>query len=201
VGTERLCAATRVVRPTEELIRFVAGPDGEVVADLKCKLPGRGVWITATRGAVERAVRSKAIPRSLKRELRVPSRLADEVEKLLEGFALDALGIAHKAGEVIVGFARVEDTLAREQVAALLRAADASSEGARKIDRLVASTQHRKLPIVTLFRSAQLDLALGRANVVHAALLAGRASDTFLARCRALERFRTDGSKELPVAS
>ena len=189
-----------MVRSTEELIRFVASPDGEVIADLKRTLPGRGVWVTATRNAIERAVRKNAFPRALKREVRVSADLVERVERLLERFALDALGIAHKAGKVIVGFARVEDALDSEPVLALLRAADASPEGARKIDRK-ATSACRKLAVVKLFRSAQLDLALGRANVVHAALLAGQASEGFLARCRKLERFRTDGSKELPGAS
>ena len=43
---ERMCAATRTVRPVSELIRFVVGPQGEAVADIKGKLPGRGIWIT-----------------------------------------------------------------------------------------------------------------------------------------------------------
>src|SRR5260221_11532803 len=52
---ERLCVATREVRPVGELMRFVVGPDGSVVPDLKHRLPGRGVWITARRHLAEEA--------------------------------------------------------------------------------------------------------------------------------------------------
>jgi hypothetical protein len=47
----RFCAATRTVQPVSELIRFVVGPNGEAIPDLKSKLPGRGIWVTATRCA------------------------------------------------------------------------------------------------------------------------------------------------------
>jgi len=52
------------------------------------------------------------------------------------------------------------------------------------------------VPVIDVFTSAQLDLALGRSNVIHAALLAGAASDGFLARCHSLGRFRTTGPGE-----
>ena len=51
---ERMCVATRTVRPVDDMIRFVVGPDGEAVPDLKRKLPGRGVWVTATAGCAVR---------------------------------------------------------------------------------------------------------------------------------------------------
>jgi predicted RNA-binding protein YlxR (DUF448 family) len=192
-ATERLCVATRRVKPVADMIRFVAGPDGRIVADLKRKLPGRGVWVTATRQAVREAVRRKAFARALRREVEVEPELAERVEALLERSALDALGIARKSGALAVGFARVEAALERERVAALIHAADAAPDGVAKIDaaarrRIGAGAEH--MAVIALFRSAQLDLALGRANVVHAALLADRASDSFLARCRSLERFR-----------
>src|SRR5437773_10620244 len=103
-GTERLCALTREVRPLDELIRFVVGPDGTIVPDLKRRLPGRGVWVTATRKAIGEAARRNVFARSLKREVRAASGLGLEVERQLEGAALDALAIAHKAGRVAIGF-------------------------------------------------------------------------------------------------
>src|SRR2546423_4065002 len=90
-GTERLCAATGTVKPIGEMIRFVVSPDGTVVPDLKQKLPGRGVWITATRAAVQQAVTRKIFARSFKRDLRVAPALVAETERLLERGALDAL--------------------------------------------------------------------------------------------------------------
>jgi predicted RNA-binding protein YlxR (DUF448 family) len=190
-GSERLCAATRAVKPVEELIRFVVGPDG-VVPDVKRKLPGRGLWITAGRATLEDAIARKVFARGFKRDVHVTPELANQTERLLVRSALDALAIAGKAGLVASGFAKVEAALARAEVVALLHASDGGADG---VSKLRSALRHRPdgntIAVVNVFDSAQLDLALGRLNVVHAALLAGPASDTFLGRFRRLERFRT----------
>ncbi|SRR6266545_795466 len=192
---ERLCVATRTVKPVTEMIRFVVGPDGAVVPDVKHKLPGRGVWVTARRAAVTAAVARKAFGRSFKRDVRVSPDLVAMTEQLLERSALDALAMAHKAGRVAAGFAKVEAALAGEPVVGLIHAADASPEGVRKLDaaaRRRFAGEKDRLAVVATFNSMQLDLALGRSNVVHAALLAGPASTGLLARCQSLERFRSE---------
>jgi uncharacterized protein len=187
----RMCIVTREVRPVAELIRFVAGPDG-LVPDLKRRLPGRGVWVSARRSDVETALKRRAFARSLRVDVKVPSDLPDLVERLLERAALEALSIAHKASLVAIGFARVEGAIAERPVVALLEAAEAGADGSRKLRAALARRGEHALPveIVSSFTTAQLDLALGRLNVVHAALLAGRAVETFLARWRILECFR-----------
>src|SRR6266480_2416264 len=159
-ATERLCVATRRVKPTTDMIRFVVGPDGQVVADLKRKLPGRGAWVTATREALAEAIRRKAFARAFKREVRVEPDLADRVEALLERSALDALAITHKCGAVAAGFARVEAALQRETVVALIHAADAGPDGVKKIAAATRRTgpQDARIPVVERFGSAQLDL-------------------------------------------
>jgi len=190
-GSERFCVATGEVKPVEEMIRFVLGPDGAAVPDLKRRLPGRGIWITATRSALETAIARKAFARSFKRDVRAARDLVATTERLLEQAALDALAIAHKAGRVAIGFAKAEAALARDRVAGLVNAAEAAPDGTRKL----AAALHRredaaKVPAIGTFTSMQLDLALGRSNVIHAALLAGPESDTFLARATRLDRFR-----------
>jgi predicted RNA-binding protein YlxR (DUF448 family) len=188
---ERLGVATRTVRPVSDLIRFVVGPDGEPVPDLKRKLPGRGVWVTATHDALADAIKRKALARAFKREVRLPADLVARTERLLERSALDALAIAGKAGLVASGFTKAETALENEEVTALLHAAEAAPDGVRKLE---AAGRRREriepLAVVRILTSAQLDLALRRPNVIHAALLAGPPSDTFLARLRRLERFR-----------
>ena len=190
-GTERLCALTRAVKPVDELIRFVVGPDG-VVPDIKRKLPGRGLWITGEKAALKDAVTRNVFARGFKRELRVTPELVEQTEHLLERGALDALAIAGKAGLVTAGFAKVEAAIAREPMVGLIHAADASKDGVAK---LAGALRHRadadQMTMIKTFTTAQLDLALGRSNVVHAALLAGPANDTFLARFARLERFRS----------
>ncbi len=191
-GSERLCAATGEVTPVAEMIRFVVAPDGSVVPDLKRRLPGRGIWITATRPALRSALARKAFARSFKREVQVAGDLVDSTERLLEQAALDALAMTHKAGRSIIGFARVEAALGRERVAALIQGSDAGQDGVRKLQ---ASLRQRpdaeNIVIINTFAISQLDLAFGRANVVHAVLVAGPESEAFLARVARLERFRT----------
>jgi predicted RNA-binding protein YlxR (DUF448 family) len=187
----RMCAVTREIRPLSELIRFVVGPDGAAIPDVKNKLPGRGLWITATREALGEAIKRKVFTRGFKREVRLPPDLTGQTERLLERAVLDALAIAGKAGSVAAGFAKTEASLEHEEVIAVLHAAGAAADGVRKLQ----ASAHRRSEVppaeIGFLTTAQLDLALNRPNVVHAALLAGPASETFLARCRRLERFRT----------
>lgn len=198
-GSERLCAATGAVTPVADMIRFVVAPDGSVVPDLKRRLPGRGIWITATGPALRNALARKAFARSFKREVRVAPDIVEMTERLLERSALDALAMAHKAGRTVTGFAKVEAALVQQDwIMGLIHAADAGADGVRK---LAAALRRRSdagnIAIIDTFSSAQLDLAFGRLNVVHAALLTGSESETFLARVARLERFRT-GVTERP---
>jgi uncharacterized protein len=190
---ERFCVATRTVQPVSDLIRFVVGPDGRAVPDIKGKLPGRGVWVTATRAALDDAIKRRAFARGFKRDVRLPPDLAAWTERLLEQAVLDALAMAHKAGLVAAGFSRALQALEREDVVALVHAAEASPEGVRKL-KAVRQRRSQPPPVIEFLTSAQLDLALGRPNVVHAALLAGPASGTLLSRSRRLERFWTGGA-------
>jgi len=187
----RMCALNRDVQPISELIRFVVGPDGAAVPDIKNKLPGRGLWLTATQEALAEAVKRKVFARAFRREVRVPSDLPARTERLLERAVLDALAMAGKAGMVAAGFAKTQAALEHQEVIAVLHAAGAAADGVRKLQ--ANARRHRSVPPAEIgfLTTAQLDLALSRPNVVHAALLAGPASETFLARCRRLERFRT----------
>jgi predicted RNA-binding protein YlxR (DUF448 family) len=195
-GTERLCAATGTVKPIADMLRFVVAPDATVVPDLKQRLPGRGIWVTATRQALRVAIARKAFARSFKRDVRVPHEFVQETERLIERAALDALSVAHKAGKVAMGFAKTEAAIAHDRLAGVLHASDAAPDGVRKIAAALrhrAEDEGRDFPTFGGFSSAQLDLALGRSNVIHAALLAGPQIETFLARAARLDRFRTDG--------
>jgi predicted RNA-binding protein YlxR (DUF448 family) len=202
-GMERHCALTRTLKPVDDLIRFVVGPSDEAVPDIKRKLPGRGIWITATRAALDDAVKRTVFARGFKRNVRVAADLPAVTERLLERSALDALAIAGKAGHVIGGFAKVEAAMDRDDLRALIHAADAAADGKRKLDAALqrkTPEKSREIAIIEGLTGAQLDLALNRPNVVHAALLAGPVSDTFLARAKRLERFRSGDSPDLVSA-
>jgi uncharacterized protein len=199
-ATMRMCAVTRAVRPIDELIRFVVSPQGEVMADLKRKLPGRGLWVSASHRAVAEAARRHQFSKGFKRDVRVAPTLAADTEGLLVRSAIEALAMAAKAGQVVSGFSKVEDALkpprqGQTSVQALIHAADGAADGIRKLDAMIQQNagindESREIPVVTALTSEQLDLALGRSNVIHAALLAGPASKTFLTRSQILVRYR-----------
>jgi predicted RNA-binding protein YlxR (DUF448 family) len=191
-GAERFCAVAGAARPVSDMIRFVVEPEGGVVPDLRRRLPGRGLWITATREALSQAVKRKIFARGFKRDVRVAPDLVDMTEQLLLRAALEALPMAHKAGRIAIGFAKSEAALMNDRVAALINAAEAAPDGTRKLIALLRRRDDAdRIAVVDRFTSAQLDLAFGRSNVIHAALLAGPESETFLARVARLERFRT----------
>lgn len=190
---DRLCAVTRTVRPVADLIRFVVGPDGEAVPDVKRKLPGRGVWVTATHRALGDAIKRKVFTRGFRRDVRLPADLVARTDRLLENAVLDALAIVNKAGSIAAGFAKVEAAAERADLVAVLHAAEAAPDGVRKLDAALRRRHSAKMPVVTrILTAAQLDLALARPNVIHAAVLAGPAGEAFLARLRRLERFRAE---------
>jgi predicted RNA-binding protein YlxR (DUF448 family) len=196
-GPERTCIVTRRKGDPADMIRFVLGPDRMVVPDIRRKLPGRGVWVDARRALVGEAVKRQAFARGFKAKVAVSATLAAETEALLARDCLQALSLANKAGVVVAGFAKVEAMIASGKAGVVVHAIDAGADGIRKIDGVLRrSRDEASSPVsIKLFDSNQLDLALGRTNVIHAALAAGPASEAFLSRCLRLSLYR---SEELP---
>jgi predicted RNA-binding protein YlxR (DUF448 family) len=188
---ERTCIITREAKGPAGLIRFVLGPDSQVVPDLRHKLPGRGVWVTARSDMVEEAAKRRLFSRAFKTEARVPETLAQDIERLLRDDLRQGLALANKAGSVITGFHKVESTITDKPIVALIHAAEAAEDGRRKL-----ANQLRKrfgeaissFPVIQELSNDELDLALGRSHVIHAALVAGAGSDGFLNRWH---RYRT----------
>jgi predicted RNA-binding protein YlxR (DUF448 family) len=189
----RTCLATRENVPIERMIRFVAAPDGAVVPDLSRNLPGRGAWVTASQAAIEKAITQKAFARAFRGKAIADEKLVALVEHLIERSALEALSLANKAGRIVTGSAKVESAILAGKAIAVFHSADGSADGKRKLDGLLRRIEAEggaKAPSLTLFTGSQMDLALGRPNVVHAALLAGPASGGFLERSLRLKRWR-----------
>ncbi|WP_083533209.1 RNA-binding protein [Bosea sp. WAO] len=204
---ERTCVVTREARAPEDLIRFVVGPGDILVPDLRRKLPGRGVWVGLSAAAVGLAVKRKAFERSLKQKVVVSATLADEIDALMVKDAIQALAMANKAGLVSTGFGKVETLAGSGQVAAIIAASDGAEDGKRKIGqalhraataRAEAGLKPRNIPVVAIFAAAELELALGREHVIHAALVPGPATEGFLSRWRRLVRFRTNDAGGAP---
>jgi uncharacterized protein len=190
--SERTCIVTKIKGAPSSMIRFVAGPGGEVVADLRHKLPGRGLWLTARADIVAEAVRRNAFARGFKAPVKVSAALPSEIEALFAQNALQALSMCKKAGQIVVGFFKVEAATRAGKVIGLVHASDGAADGSRKLSQaLRASCGGQLRPEIGLFTSSQLSLALGGTNVIHAALTEGAASEAFLSHCRNLERYRS----------
>lgn len=186
-----MCIVTRTTKPVGALIRFVVGPDGSLVPDLRARLPGRGAWVTASAADVAEAERRKLFQKHFEGAVAVAPGLAAQVDALMVAAAAGALALARKAGTLIAGFAKVEAALAGQPVVALIHPAAAGADGVAKLE---AAARRRfgpeGLPSIRIFSGDQLDLAFGRPNVIHAALLAGTASDNLLARVGDLVAYR-----------
>jgi predicted RNA-binding protein YlxR (DUF448 family) len=185
---ERRCIVSGESGPTYGLIRFVRGPDGWIVPDLAEKLPGRGIWLTASRDAVAQAMKKRAFARAARAQVTVPEDLPDRLESLLARRLIDSLALANKAGLAVMGFEKVKARLKRGPVAAMIEARDGSERGFAKLLPLLGDA-----PVVKVLDSGELGLAFGRDYVIHAALDAGGATPRVLREATRLSGFRTGG--------
>jgi predicted RNA-binding protein YlxR (DUF448 family) len=189
LSRERRDIVSGEVMPEERLIRFVADPAGTVVPDLACKLPGRGVWVAADRVSVDTAARKGLFSRAAKAKLTAAPDLADQVDRLLAGRVLNALGLAKRAGQLISGFEKVAAALGAGKVAWLVEASDGAADGRRKI--LSAARKSPRAPqLIGTWSASELGLALGGENVIHTAFLAGRGADRWTFDVLRLSGFR-----------
>lgn len=206
--SERTCIVTRRREPPEAMIRFVRGPDGVIAPDIRARLPGRGVWVGARATLVAEAAKKRLFARSLKEQVETPPQLAEDVDRLLEADCLQMLALANKAGAATAGFNKVADLLAKGTAAILVEARDGGADGKRKLRQSARRAENARArendsvpPIIGLFTSSQLDLALGRTNVIHAALAPGGPGASFLSRCRRLAAYRGVTLDGAPLAA
>ena len=166
-GPDRKCIATGEVQPKHGLIRFVAGPDNEVVPDILGKLPGRGIWVAADRDALDLAVRKRLFSRGAKAQVTVPEGLVAEVERQLAHRVVELISLQRKAGKAVAGYEKVKSWLQMEEAEVLIQASDGSGRGKSKL-----STPHFGTYIGWL-TADELGLAFGRQTVIHGALASG----------------------------
>ncbi len=164
---ERKCIATGEVQPKEGLIRFVVGPDAQIVADVLEKLPGRGIWVSANRGALEIAIKKSLFARGAKQAVQVPDDLLSQVEQQLASRVVNLIALARKSGSAVCGFEKVKGMLADGRAKVLLQASDGSERGKTK---LWTPEGGRYFGVLT---ASELGLAFGRQSVIHSALSAG----------------------------
>ncbi len=198
-GSERTCIATGAKGPPEAMLRFALSPDGSVVPDIRRKLPGRGAWTSLSAEAVRRAAAKGAFARAFRAKADAQADLAEAVDALLERDALQSLSMANKAGLTVAGAFKVDAAIVDGSVEALIQASDGAADGVDKRERALRSRLGEAadtVPRFNLFSSRQLDLALGKANVIHAALKSGAATSAFLVRAERLRRFRASAATQ-----
>jgi predicted RNA-binding protein YlxR (DUF448 family) len=185
------------------MLRFALAPDGSVAPDIRRKLPGRGAWTSLSAEAVRRAAAKGAFARAFRAKAEPRADLAEAVDALLERDALQSLSMANKAGLAVAGAFKVDAAIKDGVAAALIAASDGAADGVAKREQALRSrlgAAADTVARVNLFSSRQLDLALGKANVIHAALKSGAATSAFLARAERLRRFRASAANAAPKA-
>jgi hypothetical protein len=179
--------------PEHALIRFVADPEGKIVPDAAAKLPGRGAWVTASRAAVTEAVQKKLFARALKSPVTAGNDLAERAEQALVARILGDLGLARRAGQLVLGFDNVLRALDSARPPALLiEAKDGSGDGKRKLYNAAHARSLKPLVMESL-TSDELGLALGRENVIHAAVHPGGLAERLMLDSQRLEALRAGG--------
>lgn len=187
IDRERRDLVTHQALDESRLIRFVAGPDGAVVPDLGRKLPGRGMWVEASRASVDMAVKKNLFSRSAKAQLKPPADLAETVEALLIRRCLDQLGLARREGVLISGFEKSAAAIRSGKAAWLIEASDGAADGRGKLQSLA---RHQATRVCGAFSADDLSLALGLENAIHAVLLAGGRADRWGQEASRLAGFR-----------
>ena len=187
IDRERRDLVTHQAMDESRLIRFVAGPDGMVAPDLGRKLPGRGMWVEASRASVDMAVKKNLFSRSAKAQMKPSADLADTVEMLLVRRCLDQLGLARREGVLISGFEKSAAAIRSGKAAWVVEARDGASDGRGKI---MALARHQSSKICGVFSADDLSLALGLENAIHAVLLHGGRADRWTIEVERLAGFR-----------
>ena len=182
---ERRCIVTGEVKPAAELIRFVVGPDGVIVPDLLGKLPGRGIWVTANRAALDKAVAKNLFARAARQPVTVPEGLVDHIEEALADRVVHLISLARKAGQAVAGYEKVKDWLSKEEARVLIQATDGSERGKSKLSTPYGGR------FIGCLTGSELGLAFGRENVIHSALAGGGLTSRVVEEAAKLSGMRT----------
>ncbi|WP_371075420.1 MULTISPECIES: RNA-binding protein [unclassified Sinorhizobium] len=199
----RMCIVTRESGLPDELIRFVAAPDGTVVADLKRQLPGRGCWVKLDRSLVDKAVAKRLFARALKAEVKAADDLGASVDRLLAVQLAGMMNMARKAGQFVSGATKVDAAVRSGAALAVFHATDAAEDGVRKIDQArkawhLGMETENEIPSFRLFSESEMEELMGQNAFIHAAVLAGQAGEGVVKRAKMLEQYRNGDQSRTP---
>lgn len=165
----RKCVISGKILPKDELLRFVLLKDGTVVPDFNKKLDGHGFYLSNSKKLLsELAAKPNPLNKILHTKTIINADLPQIVEKILHKRGLDALNLARKAGNLVLGFEKVKDTVAKGKVAFVIEAVDAGDDGKQKITAMT-----KDLDAFALYDVADLSRALNRENTVYLAIKTG----------------------------
>lgn len=167
-ASERRCIVTGDTQPKCGLIRFVVGPDDQIVPDLLEKLPGRGIWVSADRSALEKAIKKGLFARGAKQAINVPDGLIDAIETGLTRRVIELISLTRKSSRAVMGYEKVKSWLAQERARVLIQASDGSIRGKTKLRAPEGNNT-----FIGVLTAGELGLAFGRENVIHGALAGG----------------------------
>jgi len=185
-GPERRCIVSGSSGDARALIRFVVGPEAQIVPDLAGKLPGRGIWVSADRATLEQAEKKKAFARAARQAVSVPEGLADMVEALLLRRVIDLISLARKSGLALAGYEKCRDLALKDEMAILIQAHDGSTRGKTKLRPPDGPDSY-----IGWLSAQELGLAFGREHVIHASLRAGGLSKAVVEEATRLKGLRT----------
>ncbi len=182
----RRCIVTSAELPKNQMVRFVVGPENEVVADIEARLPGRGFWLSARRDVIHTACAKNSFAKAARNKVKVPADLCDRVERLLAQRSLDLIGLARRAGQAVSGFEKVETWLKSSKPAGvLLAAADGAEDGRAKVRSWAKET-----PVIVAFSGDELGQAFARERAVHVIVSPGHLANKLLVNASRLEGLR-----------
>ena len=201
---ERKCILSGEHAARDALLRLALSPDGPdgtctILPDVLARAPGRGAWIGASRAELDAAIAKGRLKGALARAFKgtaiaIPADLSARIEAALVRAFSDRLGLAMKSGQLLLGSERIAEKARSGRVAWLAHAADASADGARKLDqawRVGSDAEGSGMAGVRLpLDRAALSVALGRDNVVHLALTDAAAAERVASLMQRLLRFR-----------
>jgi predicted RNA-binding protein YlxR (DUF448 family)/ribosomal protein L30E len=166
-GPLRRCLVLRESFARETMLRFVAGPEQNLVFDISATLPGRGMWLSASGDVIQKSLKQGVFSRAAKQRLNVPADLRERVEAALRRRICDLIGLARRGGEAISGFEKAREWLVQGKAALVVQAADGSAEERARF------TGGRDIPVLAVLTAVELGRIFGRDQAVHVAIASG----------------------------
>jgi len=171
-GPLRRCIVTRERDYRNRMIRFVVGPDKQIVPDLAARLPGRGIWLSARRDVLDTARARNAFARAARAPVSVPPGLTQLVQDGLARRVTEQLGLARRAGQAVCGFQRAREWLVSGRAGLVVQASDGSPE-----ERARFTSGAKDVPVAAPLTAEALGAVFGRDHVVHVVVAPGRLAE------------------------